>query len=113
MRKRAAVNDSAEWCVVDRRFSTVKPGDCRLGRRVAFWTHSPTAHSTCAESTMEYIMPGICGLLVILGLVAIIMSRSNWRIPQMILVIFVLIGSLVFFFLAARTLRTRDNWQSE
>ena len=62
---------------------------------------------------MEYIVPGICGLLVILGLVAIIMSRSNWRIPQMILVIFVLIGSLVFFFLAARTLRTRDNWQTE
>jgi hypothetical protein len=62
---------------------------------------------------MEYIVPGICGLLVILGLVAIIMSRSNWRIPQMILVIFVLIGSLVFFFFAARTLRTRDNWQAE
>jgi hypothetical protein len=62
---------------------------------------------------MEFIVPGICALLVILGLVAIIMSRSNWRIPQMILVIFVLIGSLVFFFLAARALRTRDNWQAE
>jgi hypothetical protein len=62
---------------------------------------------------MEFIVPAICGLLVILGLVAIVMSRSNWRIPQMVLLFFVLVSSLVFFFLAARTLRTRDNWQTE
>jgi hypothetical protein len=62
---------------------------------------------------MEFIVPGICGLLVILGLVAVIMSRSNWSVPQMILVFFVLATSLVFFFLAARTLRTRANWAAE
>ena len=59
---------------------------------------------------MEFIVPGICGLIVILGLVAIVMSRSNWSVPQMILMFFVLVTSLAFFFLAARTLRTRANW---
>ncbi|HEV2968876.1 MAG TPA: hypothetical protein VGY55_02730 [Pirellulales bacterium] len=62
---------------------------------------------------MEYIVPGICGLLLILGLVAIVMSRSNWRIPQIVLSAFILIFSLAFFYLAARTLKTHENWERE
>lgn len=62
---------------------------------------------------MEFIVPGICGLIVIMGLVAIIMSRSNWSVPQLVLMFFVLVTSLAFFFLAARTLRTRANWAAE
>ena len=60
---------------------------------------------------MEFIVPGICGLLVILGLVAIVMSRTTWRIPMLILMFFILIGSLGLFFMSAKTLRTRENWE--
>jgi hypothetical protein len=62
---------------------------------------------------MEYIVPGICGLLLILGLVAVVMSRSNWRIPQIVLSAFILIFSLAFFYLSARTLKTHENWEKE
>jgi len=59
---------------------------------------------------MEYSVPFICGLLLILGLVAVVMSRKVWNVGQMILVAFVLIGSLVYFYMAARTLKMRQNW---
>ena len=62
---------------------------------------------------MEYLAPAICGLLLILGLVGVVMSRNVWRIPQMLLVIGILIGSAAFFWLAARTLKTHWNWQNE
>ncbi len=62
---------------------------------------------------MEFIVPGISALLVILGIVAIVMSRRNWRVPQMILLGFVLVFSLVFFYLSARTLKTHENWETE
>ncbi len=65
------------------------------------------------ESTMEYIVPGICGLLIILGLVAIVMSRTTWRIPQLILMFFLLVASLVFFYFSARVLKLRNNYQVE
>src|SRR6266404_4765879 len=79
----------------------------------AWFIRRPHFFNRRGTAIMEFIVPAICGLLVILGLAAIIMSRSNWRIPQMVLLFFVLVGSLFFFFLAARTLRTRDNWQAE
>ena len=60
---------------------------------------------------MEYLAPGICGLLLILGLVGVVMGRSVWRVPQMLLVIGILIGSAVFFWLAVRTLKTHETWQ--
>jgi hypothetical protein len=60
---------------------------------------------------MEYLAPGICGLLLIVGLVGVVMSRNVWRIPQLLLVAGILIGSVVFFWLAARTLKTHENWQ--
>lgn len=62
---------------------------------------------------MEFIVPAICGIVLILGIVAIVMSRSNWKIPQMILMFFILIFSLGFFYMAARNLRTRENWEKE
>jgi hypothetical protein len=62
---------------------------------------------------MEFIVPGIAALLVILGFVAIVMSRRNWRVPQMILLGFILVFALVFFYLSARTLKTHENWETE
>ncbi len=62
---------------------------------------------------MEFIVPAICGLLFIIGIVAVVMSRSNWRIPQMILVFFILLFSLAFFYMAARNLRARKAWEDE
>ncbi len=62
---------------------------------------------------MEYLWVGACGLLLILGLVSIVMSRNIWRATQMIATVLVLISSLAFFYLAARTLRLHKNWQDE
>ena len=62
---------------------------------------------------MEMLIPGLCVLVVIMGLVAIIMSRANWSIPQMILVGLILISSLVFFYFSARTLVLAKNWNDE
>ena len=61
---------------------------------------------------MEFIVPGICGLLVIIGLVAIIMGRATWRIPMMILVFFIMVFSLTLFYLSAKVLQTRLNWEA-
>jgi len=62
---------------------------------------------------MEMLIPGLCGLVVIVGLVSIVMSRANWSIPQMILVAFILLGSLVFFYFSARTFVLAKNWNDE
>ena len=62
---------------------------------------------------MEYIVPGICGLLVILGLVGVVMSRSVWRVPQLIIVGLILVSSTIFLWMAARTLQTQKNWADE
>jgi hypothetical protein len=62
---------------------------------------------------MQFIAIGICALFVILGLVATVMSRRNWRIGQMVLFGFILVFSLVFFYLSARTLKTHENWETE
>jgi hypothetical protein len=62
---------------------------------------------------MEMLIPGLCGLVVILGLVAVFMSRINWSIPQMILVGFILLASLVFFYFSARTFVLAKNWNEE
>ena len=60
---------------------------------------------------MEWIVAGICGLLLIFGLVAVVMSRDIWIIRQMILVGLILISSVAFFYMAARTLKMRQNWE--
>jgi hypothetical protein len=62
---------------------------------------------------MEFLIPGLCGLVVIVGLVAVVMSRANWSIPQMVLVGFILIGSVVFFYFSARTFVLAKNWNDE
>jgi hypothetical protein len=62
---------------------------------------------------MDMILPILCGLLILLGLVAVIMSRSNWRVYQIVLVIFVLLANAVFLYLAARTLYTHREWRNE
>lgn len=62
---------------------------------------------------MEMLIPGLCGLVLIVGLVAIVMSRATWSVPQMILVGFILLGSLVFFYFSARTFVLAKNWNDE
>jgi hypothetical protein len=62
---------------------------------------------------MEMLIPGLCGLVVIIGIVSIVMSRDNWSAPQMILVGLVLVASLVFFYFSARTFVLAKNWNDE
>jgi hypothetical protein len=59
------------------------------------------------------LIPGLCGLAVIIGLVAIVMSRANWSVPQMVLMAGTLLGSLVFLYFAARTFVLAKNWNEE
>src|SRR5687768_5918541 len=62
---------------------------------------------------MEMILPIVCGILILLGLIAVVMSRDTWPIYQMILVVFVLLANVAFLYLAARTLYTHREWRNE
>lgn len=62
---------------------------------------------------MDMLIPGLCGLVVIIGLVAVVMSRSNWSVPQMVLVGCILVASLVFFYFSARAFVLAKNWNDE
>jgi hypothetical protein len=62
---------------------------------------------------MEMILPIVCGILILLGLIAVVMSRDTWPIYQMILVAFVLLANVAFLYLAARTLYTHREWRNE
>ena len=58
---------------------------------------------------MEMLIPGLCGLVVIIGLVAIVMSRANWSIPQMVLMAGTLLGSLVFLYFRRAHVRAGEE----
>ena len=62
---------------------------------------------------MEMLIPGLCGLVVIIGLVAVVMSRSNWSVPQMVLVGLILVSSVGFLYLSAREFVMAKNWNDE
>ncbi|MCC7085778.1 MAG: hypothetical protein IT427_12315 [Pirellulales bacterium] len=54
-----------------------------------------------------------CGVIVLVGIVFVVMSRENWRWQNITLVtLFLLLGTL-FFFLAAKNLRIQQGWRSE
>ncbi len=59
------------------------------------------------------IVPIICGIAIIAGFVALFMSRDTWRWHTIMFTFLVMVGSLVWFYLAARTLKTQDAWRNE
>ncbi len=59
------------------------------------------------------IVPILVGLLFLVGVVTLAMSGSTWRWYHITFSSFLLIFSLVLFYLAARTMKIEDAWRSE
>jgi hypothetical protein len=55
----------------------------------------------------------VCGVLVLIGIVGVVMSRDNWRWQNITLVTLLLLFSLLFFFLASKDLRIQQGWRTE
>jgi hypothetical protein len=55
----------------------------------------------------------VCGVLALIGIVGVVMSRDNWRWQNITLVTLMLLFSVLFFFLAAKNLRIQQGWRSE
>jgi hypothetical protein len=55
----------------------------------------------------------VCGVLALIGIVGVVMSRDNWRWQNITLVTLILLFSVLFFFLAAKDLRIQQGWRSE
>lgn len=55
----------------------------------------------------------VCGVLVLIGIAGVVMSRDNWRWQNITLVSLMLLFSLLFFFLAAKNLRIQQGWRTE
>src|SRR5262245_54421113 len=59
------------------------------------------------------IVPILCGLLLIGGIVALVLSSSSWRWYHITLGALIMLLSLVWFYLAARNLEIQAGWRSE
>jgi hypothetical protein len=59
------------------------------------------------------IVPILCGVLLIGGIVALVLSASSWRWYHITLMSLIMLTSLVWFYLASRTLEIQAAWRSE
>ncbi|HEY2882063.1 MAG TPA: hypothetical protein VGJ15_06505 [Pirellulales bacterium] len=59
------------------------------------------------------IVPILCGVLLITGIVALVLSATTWRWYHITITAFIMLLSLVWFYLAARTLQIQKAWRSE
>lgn len=59
------------------------------------------------------ILPIVLGLVLLGGIVALVLGRTTWRWYNITLVALSLLLSIVWFYLAARTLKMQDNWRTE
>jgi hypothetical protein len=59
------------------------------------------------------IVPILCGVLVIAGIVALVLSATTWRWYHITLGALIMLLSLGWFYLAARVLQTQTAWRGE
>ncbi len=59
------------------------------------------------------IVPILCGVLLIGGIVALVLSAPTWRWYHITLGALIMLVSLVWFYSAARTLEMQAGWRSE
>jgi hypothetical protein len=59
------------------------------------------------------IVPILCGVLLIGGIVALVLSATTWRWYHITLGSLIMLLSLVWFYLASRTLEIQANWRGE
>ena len=59
------------------------------------------------------ILPIVLGLVLLGGIVALVLSRTTWRWYNITLVALSMLLAVLWFYLAARTLKMQQNWRSE
>ncbi len=59
------------------------------------------------------VLPIVLGLILLGGIVAIVLGRETWRWYNITLVTLIMLLSVVWFYLAARTLKMQQNWRTE
>ncbi len=59
---------------------------------------------------MDLILPIILGLMILGSFFVAYMSAKTWQVYQVVLVVFIFVGTVVFFYMGARTLATHKAW---
>ena len=59
---------------------------------------------------MQMIVPILIGVALLVGFVALYLSRETWRVYHIVIGFFLLIANVLFLYLAARVLDTHRNW---
>jgi hypothetical protein len=59
---------------------------------------------------MELLVPILLGVIILASFFIAYLSAQSWPVYQVVLVVFVLLGGVVFFYLGARTLATHKSW---
>jgi hypothetical protein len=62
---------------------------------------------------MDMILPAVAGIVLLMGLVAVFMSRETWRWHTITMTVLVMLAGVAFMYLAARTLKTYAAWGAE
>ena len=62
---------------------------------------------------MQMIVPILIGVALLVGFVALYLSRETWRVYHIVIGFFLLIANVLFLYLAARVLDTHRQWGSE
>jgi hypothetical protein len=62
---------------------------------------------------MALILEIVLGLMILASFFVAYMSARTWQIYQVVLVVFVFLGSVVFFYMGARTLATHKAWREK
>ncbi|MDZ4818987.1 MAG: hypothetical protein SGJ20_08450 [Planctomycetota bacterium] len=59
------------------------------------------------------ILPIVAGIVILVGIAAIVMSRFNWRWHTILITTLLLFANVTFFYLAARTLQIQSAYRGE
>ena len=59
---------------------------------------------------MDLILPIVLGVLILASFFVAYMSAKTWQVYQVVLVVFIFLGTVAFFYLGARTLATHKAW---
>src|ERR1700681_3001900 len=61
---------------------------------------------------MPLVLEILLGLMVLASFFVAYMSAKTWQVYQVVLVVFVFLGTVVFFYMAALTLATHRAWRT-
>jgi len=59
------------------------------------------------------MMAAVVGVILLVGLIALFLSATVWRVPMILVVFCVMAAGLTFFYLSARTLKTHAAWRKD